>query len=314
MVVMPGQTVEASWSFARSRETRRGTDRDVYRLSGFTYPGTYTFTVKPSAAECQYYFGVPNMRGPFRGPVTLTVKVEEGNRVTYAYSGGGQADYKYVVYEKDPLNNKLLFLEPTFWNSDYRGGFQCVKDGVVRQDIPYQLFVATPGGVAAQTLPPAATGRGLGETDAPVRQPETPKEISLVPGMSWEGDLPSASFLELAARIEWRQVAGAASLLEVRINGQALTSGLLNKGGGFRLADGREFPYYAESVHAWTIFYSPDFSTNNSPGAGVYQVVTDPGQAYRYRWGTGLIGGPPMKVNLRHNGLVQAPIIIQFMP
>jgi hypothetical protein len=306
MVVMPGNTVEASWSYARSRETRRGTDRDMYKLSGFTYPGIYTFTVKPSTPECKYWFGLANTRGPFTGAVTLTVKVEEQNRVTYTYSGGGQANYQYVVSEKDPLNNKLLFLEPKFWNSNYQGGFQCVKDGPVRQSIPYQLFLAQEGG-APQPMPPAGTGRSPAETEAP-------KEISLAPGTSWEGDLSSAPFFELAARIQWQQAAGAAYLLEVRINGQQLTSGLSNKRGNFRLADGREFPYYAESAHAWAIFYSPDFSTNNSSAAGVYEVVTDPGQAYRYRWSTGLIGGPPMKVNLKHNGLVQAPIIIRLMP
>ncbi|HEY6010833.1 MAG TPA: hypothetical protein VIX18_05125, partial [Nitrospirota bacterium] len=67
MVVAPGNTVEASWSYARSIETKRGTDRDVFKLSGFSYPATYTFTVKPSAAECKYGFGLTNMRGPFTG-------------------------------------------------------------------------------------------------------------------------------------------------------------------------------------------------------------------------------------------------------
>lgn len=293
MVVMPGNSVEGSWSYARSKETRRGTDRDVYRLSGFTYPGTYTFKVKPSAAECKYSFGLTNMRGPFSGAVTLTVKVEAQDRVIYTYSGGGQADYQYETREKDPLNNKLLFLEPTLWNSDYKGGFQCVKDGAVRKNIPYRLSVA-------------------GREPSPGKT-KAPKEISLAPGTSWEGDLPSAPFLEIAARIQWQQVAGAASPLEVRINGQPVTGGLSNKSGSFRLADGREFPYYAESVHAWTIFYSPDFSANNSSAAGGYEVVTDPGQAYLYRWSTGLTGGPPMKVNFKHNGQVQAPIIIRLM-
>jgi hypothetical protein len=297
MALSPPSCVDAGWSFSRSKETRRGTDRDVYKLSGFTYPGTYTFTVAPTADECKYSFGLTNFRGPFAGTTTLIVEVSDQKRVTTTYKGGGQPDYQFTVFAQDPLNNVLLFLEPTFWTSDKNGAFQCAKDGKTYVNIPYRLTVSTTAGAMT-----------AGE------KPEAPKEITLAPGASWEGELPSGTTFALNARIEWKQVAGAASLLEIRINGQPVSGGLVNKGGFFRLADGREFSYYAEAVRAWTIFYSPDFSANNTAAGGGYEVKTDPGQAYRYQWSTGLIGGPPMKVGLSHNGLVQAPVVIQFVP
>jgi len=311
MGLTPPSCIEGGWSFARSRQTNRGTDRDVYRLSGFRYPGTYVFTVAPSVTGCRYHFGLGNMRGPFSGTVSLTVQVAEQNQVNVTYSGGGAPEYRYSTTLAEPLNGKLLFLEPVLYNSNKDGGFQCVKDGSTYQDILYRLNIS-------MTAAPGAAQHG-GQTSAATPIRETARrpqsaghEISLDPGMSWEGELAEPALLKLAARIQWKEVAGAASVLEVRLNGQPVTGSLVNKGTSFRLADGREFPYYADSVRAWTIFYSPDFSLNNTAAAGGYQVVSDPGQAYLYQWNTGLIGGPPIKITLRHNGLVKAPVMIRI--
>ncbi len=90
--------------------------------------------------------------------------------------------------------------------------------------------------------------------------------------------------LALSARIPWKQVAGAAGAMEIRVNGQLLTSRLGNKTGSFSLADGREFDYLHPQTNHWMVFYSPDFVSNNTGAGGDYQVVTDPGAAYRYTW------------------------------
>ena len=57
---------------------------------------------------------------------------------------------------------------------------------------------------------------------------------------------------------------------------------LLNKGQTFKYNDGRTFNY--KLGNAWILFYSPDYSANNSSAGGGYQVLTNPGQAYRYSW------------------------------
>lgn len=76
-------------------------------------------------------------------------------RTTIRYTGGGQADYQHVVYDRNPLTGKLLILEPTFWNSDRDGGFQCVKDSRIYQNIPYRLDISAAG---APTMPPQPPG------------------------------------------------------------------------------------------------------------------------------------------------------------
>ncbi len=308
MSLPPAGCIDASWSYARSKETKSGTDRDVYRLTGFTYPATYTFTVTPSTPECPYWFGLKNARGPFSGVATLTVAVDEQNKVTYTYSGGNQPEYWYVFFDTDPLNDQLLVTEPALWDPDHEGGFQCVRNGPVRRDIPYRLTVA--GKAAAGNSSQSASQ----ERAPSSRQLEAPKEISLAPGETWEGEVRAAPLFEIMARIQWEHVMGMEAVLEVRINGQPVSGGLVNKNESFRLADGRRFPYYDKTAHAWTLFFSPDFSSNESSDAGDYEVVTDPGEAYRFRWITGVSGGAPMKISFKHNGRVELPIIIQYRP
>jgi hypothetical protein len=127
--------------------------------------------------------------------------------------------------------------------------------------------------------------------------------------------LPAANVLELLARIPFEKVAGGNFALDVSVNGQRLSTPLLNKGQSFRFADGRTFPYYDGSAPGWAVFYSPDFTANNTSAGGGYQVMTNPGQAYRYRWDiSSLVGtSPTMHVRLYNNGRgSNMPIIVRL--
>jgi hypothetical protein len=146
----------------------------------------------------------------------------------------------------------------------------------------------------------------LPPTQPPPTTPVTqlPSEITLAAGESWERELPASRTLELFARIAYEKVAGANVPFEVWVNGQRVTSPLVNKRPSFTFADGRSFPYYDASVPGWLLFYSADFTANNTAAGGGYQVSTDAGQAYRYVWDvSSLVGsGRTMRVRLVNNG------------
>jgi hypothetical protein len=134
----------------------------------------------------------------------------------------------------------------------------------------------------------------------------------LVPGATWEEAIPAANVLELMARIPYKKVAGGNFGLDISVNGQRLSAPLLNKGQSFKFADGRTFPYYDGSVPGWLVFYSPDFTANDTSSGGGYQVLTDPGQAYRYRWDISSLVGTSQTVRLRlcNNGRTSGKSII----
>ena len=93
-----------------------------------------------------------------------------------------------------------------------------------------------------------------------------------------------AGLLMVEARMVTSRPAGAAYALEVGVGGTPLVSPLLNKSAAARLADGRSFEYRDLLWGRWLVFSSPDFGANNGPAGGIYQVTSDPGQAYRYLW------------------------------
>ena len=111
---------------------------------------------------------------------------------------------------------------------------------------------------------------------------EQTQDITLKPGESWSGTIPAATTLSFDGRIIYPNTAGANYVLQVSVNGQIITSSLLNKGQTFKYNDGRTFNY--KLGNAWILFYSPDYSANNSSAGGGYQILTNPGQAYRYSW------------------------------
>src|SRR3989344_3756403 len=125
-------------------------------------------------------------------------------------------------------------------------------------------------------------------------------EINLSPGQSWKGTIPAASKLSLEGRIVYARPAGANYLLELNINGKPVTSQLVNKGQSFKYQDGRTFAY--KSGNDWMLFYSADMSANNSAAGGGYQVMTDPGQAYRYSWDVSALsrGSGQMDVEIKN--------------
>jgi hypothetical protein len=186
MALSPGARIEGAWSYGRSKETRRGTDRDAYRLGGFTYPGTYTITVTPSVQECRYWSGITNFQGPFTGESSVTVTVDQQKKVTVVYAGGGNPDYRTTGFVPEPLNRNLFILEPSLWNSDFQGGFQCVRDGQVYQEIPYVLTVSGDGVSIAAAAPPApAAGASCRNENEPNDRDE--EAMAAAPGTCVDG-------------------------------------------------------------------------------------------------------------------------------
>jgi hypothetical protein len=121
-------------------------------------------------------------------------------------------------------------------------------------------------------------------------------EIQLDPGESKTVSLPTASKLSLDARIPYSGPAGGRQVLEVSVNGKVVDSPLFNKGQSFNFRDGRTFNY--KYGNAWVIFYSADFSANNTTSGGGYQVLTDPGQAYRYCWDVSALAGNSVNMDV----------------
>jgi len=141
----------------------------------------------------------------------------------------------------------------------------------------------------------------LGVIFTPVVESQS-QEIQLGPGKSKTVSLPTASAISLDARISYSRPAGARQVLEVSVNGTVVNSPLLNKGKSFNYKDGRTFDY--KYGNAWVIFYSADFSANNTSAGGGYQVLTDPGQAYHYRWDISALAGnsETMDVTIKNVG------------
>lgn len=141
-------------------------------------------------------------------------------------------------------------------------------------------------------------------------------EAYIPSGTSWIGEMPSTSTLEISeARIDNPTVAGAAYSMQVWVNDQIVSSPLLNKGALATWGDNRQFPYYWPDHQDWMLYYSPDFSMNNTSAAGKYQVLSDPGQAYRYVWNiSSLIGAAPtMRVRIHNNGEgLTKPLIVRI--
>ncbi|MCX6011937.1 MAG: hypothetical protein NTV30_00695, partial [Chloroflexi bacterium] len=121
-------------------------------------------------------------------------------------------------------------------------------------------------------------------------------------GERWTIRMQGEETLRVYARLPWKQVAGAANALEVLVNGKMLTAPVINKSASFTYADGREINYLDSVTGHWTIFYSPDFVSNNTNAGGDYQVVTNPGEAYRYVWDISRLtaGGEPAEVSFRN--------------
>lgn len=126
------------------------------------------------------------------------------------------------------------------------------------------------------------------------------QEVSLNPGESWSGNIPTASVLSLDGRIVFSKPAGGNYILQIGINDKDVVSPLTNKGQSFQYQDGRKFNY--KLGNAWMLFYSADFSANNTTAGGGYQVMTEPGQAYHYSWDISSLAGTAseMKVTIKN--------------
>lgn len=148
-------------------------------------------------------------------------------------------------------------------------------------------------------------------------RPRMRGRVVLQPGERWAGTLRLHDLLTLEGRLLWDKPAGGAYALDVTINGTRLTGPLVNKTSPFRYADGRNFPYREPSTARWMLFYSPDYTANTGTAGGVYEVKTDPGQAYRYVWDiAALLGGnQTAQVEFRNtNNASKAAVELTLLP
>lgn len=131
---------------------------------------------------------------------------------------------------------------------------------------------------------------------------EVPEEIRIDAGSSWEGILPASKTIELKGRIVYSKPAGGQYVLEIKVNDIKVAGSLLNKGLSFKFKDGRTFSY--KNANSWMLFYSPNFSANNSKAGEGYQVLTNSGEAYRYKWNISeqVENFSKMKVTIINNG------------
>lgn len=301
----------------------------------FPGPGTATFTLYGYPSDCAIQFTtrewvkVNNLAGPhylstpgsstFR--VEFTVPADKANKdflfgINPAYSryAGGFARYDYRITQCSKGG--------PFYYQPPRNGQP--RDGPPKETstlITYRFKVSF-NAAGGEQRPPI----GAQQVQPPVQPPITTlppppppdnltQEITLAPGNAWEGTLPAGNVLELLARIGGDRVAGGNFALEVSVNGQRLAAPLANKGQSFRFADGRTFPYYDASASGWLVFYSPDFTANNTAAGGGYQVLTDPGQAYRYRWDISSLAAnsQTVRVRLYNNGRTSnMPVIVRL--
>lgn len=139
-------------------------------------------------------------------------------------------------------------------------------------------------------------------------------EVTIAANETYSTTVQSGNTLRIVARISYEKPAGANYGLEVYVNDQLVTSPLLNKGASFTYKDGRTFPY--RSGNDWLLFYSQDFSANNSSAGGGYQVMTDQGQAYLYKWDISSLtnGSKTVKLKIKNTGkTVGKPIVVQIL-
>jgi len=126
---------------------------------------------------------------------------------------------------------------------------------------------------------------------------------------TWQFAAPGAGRpvkLSLEARLDFEKLAGSTTALEILVNSEpVMAPRLVNKALDFDYADGRTFAYFTpantqQPYNLWTMFYSPDFSSNEQPGSG-YQVLS--GAPYRYEFDITplLLSGRPNRLSLANH-------------
>jgi len=62
-------------------------------------------------------------------------------------------------------------------------------------------------------------------------------------------------------------------------------------------------------------FYSADFNANNGDAGGGYRVMTNPGEAYHYRWDVSALSGPGTALHVRiacTGSKVAGPLVVRI--
>lgn len=276
-----------------------------------------------------------------RGPMVVYEVLDQNGRPTADPSGttgAGFVDTRLV--SSNPAVFKTGILQQL--SDPYYGGLTTtdtsppVAAGQATLTVQLSNRPNIVGGSAQLTVVPAAavvkpdpTG-GVQKPDNPPTNPTTnsttnpnkpstltsiPGEIVLRPGEVWEGDIPVTRILDLQARIQYAIPAGSNPALDVSVNGHRVAGALLNKSSQFTYKDGRSFPYYSPDVPGWMVFYSPDFATNNADAGGGYRVMTNPGEAYHYRWDISALSEPGTTMHVRiacTGAKVAGPLVIRI--
>jgi len=210
-------------------------------------------------------------------PVSFSFPVQAGQKGyimvagPYLDEGGGFSMNNWVAAACNKGGDYNLV--PTA-NEMPRGVPAVASDG--RRILPpmqYRLVVTYAGeGPATATANPFSTAQpGQATVLAPPPAADSlAQEITLAPGATRELTLAATRILEIQARIACAKVAGGNYGLDLSVNGQRLSSRLLNKGPDFQLADGRSMPYYDDNAGApgWLVFYSPRLQREQHAGRG----------------------------------------------
>lgn len=255
----------------------------TYALKGAGIKSTYLFGEKSMSTSSQIYRAITD---------PLDVNPDHGGVVIYS---DGKA-YMFDLWVHGVINKTFHDIPDSEWN------------GMTIKEWENRLKKA--GYVSFSTLSQDNEygGKKYGGTIDAVKSfvkdqlPKIPDEIRIDGNSFWEGVLVAEKTLEFSGRIVYSQPAGANYTMKVLVNGQTISSALLNKAQSFKYKDGRTFSYLGGAN--WLLFYSPNFSANNSTAGGGYRVLTNPGQAYKYKWDISSFGQDfvTIKVRIVNNG------------
>lgn len=300
---------------------------------GETIPWPQSGAKWPAAKTVRPILMPPVVVAGEKGPMVLYEVLDQSGRPTAdpsSTTGAGYVDARLLSSNPSVFPNGIL-RRLSHW--DYGGMANLdtsppVAAGQATLTVQLTGRPNIAGGSAPLTVVPAAAvvkPQSGGQVQPPITPPKTstlpppltpiPNEIVLNPGEAWEGDIPVSRILDLQARLNYGNVAGANFALAISVNGKPLAGPLLNKAAQFTYKDGRTFPYYSAEVPGWLVMYSPDFSANNGPAGGGYQVMTNPGEAYHYRWDLSAVAGagPTMHVRIAHAALkAVGPLVIRI--
>jgi len=225
---------------------------------------------------------IGDARGNDGRPVTLSFDVGESNRgyINVSILGPIHSSFSGANWNANQYSADGRYHLAAPYNQIPEGLPQAHNNIPVEGPVTYNVRITT------GPRPSLPSGLTDSSGEAAPRPSVESGGLTLARTESWSRNFSRRRYLEIEARLDYNIPAGGAYAMEILLNGQPLSRPLDNKGSDFRYADGRGFDYFKSDAGAgaWLVFYSPDFLSNNGAAGGGYQVLTDPGQAYVYRW------------------------------